>query len=110
MFIDRVKINLKAGDGGNGIIAFRREKFVELGGPYGGSGGRGGDIVLEVDNGLNTLLDFNYNKKYKANNGENGRTKAQHGHDATNLVLKVPPGTMVFDANTNDFICDLVHD
>lgn len=109
MFIDSVKINLEAGSGGNGIIAFRREKFVELGGPYGGSGGCGGNIILKVDSGLNTLLDFNYNKKYRAKNGENGRTKAQNGHDAPDLILKVPPGTVVYDAKTNDFICDLVH-
>ena len=66
MFIDSVKINVEAGNGGNGIIAFRREKFVELGGPFGGSGGKGGNIILKVDSGLNTLLDFNYNKKYIA--------------------------------------------
>lgn len=108
MFIDSVKINLQAGNGGNGIVAFRHEKCVEEGGPFGGSGGKGGDIIFKVDNGLNTLLDFNYNKKYVANNGENGRTKAQHGANADDLVLKVPPGTVIYNAKTNDFLCDLV--
>ena len=109
MFIDSVKINVQAGNGGNGIIAFRREKFVELGGPFGGSGGKGGNIILKVDSGLNTLLDFNYNKKYIAPNGENGKNKAQNGHDAQDLILKVPPGTVVYNAETDEFICDLVH-
>lgn len=109
MFIDSVKINVEAGNGGNGIIAFRREKFVELGGPFGGSGGKGGNIILKVDSGLNTLLDFNYNKKYVAPSGENGKNKAQNGHDAQDLILKVPPGTVVYNAETDEFICDLVH-
>lgn len=110
MFVDRVDIELNAGSGGNGIIAFRREKFVALGGPFGGSGGKGGDVIFEVDLGLKTLLDFRYNKKYAANNGENGRTKAQHGKNADDLVLKVPPGTMVYNNQTGDLLFDLTQE
>ncbi len=110
MFVDRVEIEVNAGDGGNGIIAFRREKFVALGGPFGGSGGKGGDVVFEVDLGLKTLLDFRYNKKYSAKPGENGRTKAQHGKNADELVLKVPPGTMVYNNDTGDLLFDLTQE
>lgn len=108
MFIDSVKIKVEAGKGGDGIIAFRREKCVEEGGPFGGSGGKGGDVIFEVDPGLNTLLDFNYNKKYKANNGENGKSKGQHGKNANDLILKVPPGTMIYNNKNDDFLADLV--
>lgn len=110
MFIDKVKFQIKAGDGGNGIIAFRREKYVSKGGPAGGSGGSGGDVYFEVDLGLRTLLDFNFNKKYKANNGENGRNKEQNGKNAEPLVLRVPPGTMVYNEATGDLLFDLTQE
>src|SRR5690625_602365 len=79
LFVDEVKVNVKAGDGGNGIAAFRREKYVPKGGPAGGDGGNGGDIIFEVDEGLNTLLDFRYNRHFKAARGENGMSKGKHG-------------------------------
>ncbi len=109
MFIDQVKIRVKGGDGGDGITAFRREKYVALGGPAGGSGGNGGNLIFEVEEGLRTLLDFNFNKKYSAPDGEKGRSKSQHGKNAEDLVLKVPPGTSIFNEDTNELICDLTH-
>ncbi len=109
MFIDSARIEIEAGVGGNGIVAFRRESFVEMGGPYGGSGGRGANIVFEVDEGLRTLLDFSYKKKYIGEAGENGRNKSQHGHAAKDVILKVPPGTVLINDTTNEFICDLIH-
>lgn len=109
MFIDQVRIKVKGGDGGDGITAFRREKYVALGGPAGGSGGDGGNLVFEVAEGLRTLLDFSYNKKYSAPDGEKGRSKSQHGKNAEDLVLKVPPGTSIYNDDTNELICDLTH-
>ncbi|HEY8341694.1 MAG TPA: GTPase ObgE [Calditerricola sp.] len=107
MFVDSVKIYVKGGDGGNGIVAFRREKYVPKGGPAGGDGGKGGDVVLEVDEGLSTLLDFRYQRLFKAPRGQNGKSKGQHGADAEDLVLKVPPGTMVYDDETGELLADL---
>ncbi len=107
MFIDRAKIHVKAGDGGNGMSSFRREKFVPKGGPSGGDGGRGGDIVLVVDPSLNTLIDFRYKRKFKAGSGENGQTSNMFGSDAENLYIKVPPGTVVRDEATGEIIGDL---
>lgn len=108
MFIDEVTIELIAGRGGNGCMAFRREKYVEMGGPYGGNGGKGGDIIFEVDEGLNTLIDLRYQKKYKAPNGEHGEGKGCHGKNAEDLIIKVPPGTVITDADTNYIIGDLI--
>ena len=79
MFIDEVKIEVQAGNGGNGCLAFRREKYIEMGGPFGGNGGHGGDVVFAVDEGLNTLIDLRYSKKYRAKNGEHGQGKGMHG-------------------------------
>src|SRR5205807_6309363 len=97
-FIDEAEIFAKAGDGGAGAVAFRREKFVPRGGPSGGDGGNGGDIVLETDERLTTLLDFRFKREYRAKNGEPGRGRDQNGHAAPELALKVPPGTLVRDA------------
>src|SRR5690625_748202 len=107
MFVDQVRIFVKAGDGGNGMVAFRREKFVPLGGPAGGDGGNGGDVIFEVDEGLNTLMDFRYNRHFKANPGVNGLGKGQHGKNAESLIIPVPPGTTVIDEDTNEYIADL---
>src|SRR5690625_919315 len=96
MFVDQVRVYVKAGDGGNGIAAFRREKFVPKGGPAGGDGGKGGDVIFQVDEGLNTLLDFRYNRHFKADRGENGMSKGKHGKDADPLLVPVPPGTTVY--------------
>ncbi len=109
MFIDSASIEVTAGTGGNGIVAFRRESFVDLGGPFGGSGGRGSDIILEVDEGLRTLLDFSYQKMYLGKPGANGQNKGKDGANASPIILKVPPGTVVINDDTNEFICDLVH-
>src|SRR5690625_1399313 len=101
MFVDQVSIFVKAGDGGNGIVAYRREKYVPKGGPAGGDGGDGGNIVFKVDEGLNTLMDFRYNRHFKANRGENGMSKGKHGKNAEDLVIPVPPGTVVYDKLKN---------
>jgi len=106
-FIDEAEIFVKAGDGGAGAVAFRREKFVPRGGPSGGDGGNGGDIVLETDERLTTLLDFRFKREYRAKNGEPGRGRDQNGHAAPELVLKVPPGTLVRDADTSEVLADL---
>ena len=107
MFVDQVKVYVKAGDGGNGLVAFRREKYVPMGGPAGGDGGNGGDVIFEVDEGLNTLMDFRYQRHFKAKRGENGMSKGQHGKNAEPLVIRVPPGTTVKDADTGQIIADL---
>jgi GTP-binding protein len=108
MFVDKVKIFVKAGDGGNGMVAFRREKYVPDGGPAGGDGGKGANIIFEVDEGLRTLMDFRYKKHFKAPAGENGRTKRQHGEGAEDMIVRVPPGTTVVDEDTGEVIADLV--
>jgi len=108
MFVDQVKIYVKGGDGGNGAVSFRREKYVPLGGPAGGDGGRGGDVVFVVDEGLRTLVDFRYQRHFKAPRGENGRNKGMHGAGAEDLVVRVPPGTTVIDTDTGEIVADLV--
>lgn len=107
MFIDKAKIYVKAGDGGNGVVAFHREKYVAFGGPNGGDGGRGGDIIFEVDEGLRTLMDFRYGKHFKAERGQHGMGSGMHGRGAEDLTLRVPPGTIVRNAETNEIIADL---
>ena len=106
-FIDRTTIKVIAGNGGNGKSAFRREKFVAKGGPSGGDGGRGADIVFVVDNNMNTLLDFRYHRKFQGKNGENGDIKNQYGHNAPPCIVKVPQGTLVKDADTGEILADL---
>ena len=106
-FIDRTKVIVKAGDGGHGKSAFRREKFVPKGGPAGGDGGRGGDVIFIVDQNMNTLLDFRYHRKFAAENGENGDIKNQYGANAPACFVKVPPGTIVKDEATGEVLADL---
>ncbi len=106
-FIDRGKIFVKAGDGGNGKSSFRREKFVPKGGPDGGDGGKGGDIVLEVDENVNTLLNFRFNRKFTADSGGAGDVKKQFGRGGEDCVIKVPQGTLVKDAQTGEILADL---
>ena len=110
MFIDIAKIKVKAGDGGDGAVAFHREKYVASGGPDGGDGGRGGSVVFQVDDNLSTLADFRYKRKYVAQRGENGRGNRCAGKSAPDLVVKVPRGTLVKDAQTGRLIADLSDD
>ena len=110
MFVDIAKIHLKAGDGGNGAVSFHREKFVAAGGPDGGDGGRGGDIIFKVDNNLSTLADFRYKRKYAAENGANGGACRCTGKSAPTLVISVPRGTLVRDAETGRLIADISSD
>jgi GTP-binding protein len=107
MFIDRVKVKVKAGKGGDGCISFRREKFVPRGGPDGGSGGHGGDVIFRVDPHMRTLLDLYYRKSYKAEPGGHGQGKNMTGRNGAPVIVKVPPGTVIEDAATNEAIADL---
>lgn len=107
MFIDVAKIHVKGGKGGDGVVAWRREKYEPSGGPYGGDGGRGGSIILKADEGIRTLMDFRYKRSYSGENGENGRTKKQYGKDGTDIILKVPVGTLVKDEESDKVIADL---
>ena len=108
MFLDQVTIDVKAGKGGDGMVAFRREKYVPDGGPAGGDGGRGGDVILVVDEGLRTLMDFRFNRHFKAQPGENGMSKGMHGRGAEDTYIKVPQGTTVRDADTGALLGDLL--
>lgn len=111
MFLDTAKISVKAGRGGDGMVAFRREKYVPNGGPWGGDGGKGGSVIFKVNEGLRTLMDFRYNRNFKAKAGEKGMTKGMHGRGAEDLIVSLPPGTTVRDATTGKVITDLVeHD
>ncbi len=105
-FLDEAKVYVRSGDGGNGCVAFRREKFIEFGGPSGGNGGRGGDVVIEAVDGLNTLIDYRYQQHFKAQKGENGMGKDRHGAGGKPIVLKVPVGTQVFDEDKETLIHD----
>lgn len=111
MFLDTAKISVKAGRGGDGMVAFRREKYVPNGGPWGGDGGKGGSVIFKVNEGLRTLMDFRYNRNFKAKAGEKGMTKGMHGRGAEDLIVSLPPGTTVRDATTGKVITDFVeHD
>jgi GTPase len=109
MFIDEAKIRIKAGDGGNGCMAFRREKFVPRGGPSGGDGGRGGDVIMESSERHNTLVHFRFNPEYKAQRGRHGEGSNCTGADGESVVLKVPVGTMVYDEATGELVHDFAH-
>ena len=107
MFVDNVKIYVKAGDGGNGAVSFRREKYVSHGGPDGGDGGHGGNIIFRIDEGTNTLLAFRYKHKFIAQNGENGKGGKFHGATAEDMIISVPPGTIIRDAKSGKIIHDM---
>ncbi|MDP4109433.1 MAG: GTPase CgtA, partial [Bacillota bacterium] len=107
MFIDIAKIKIKAGDGGNGSVSFHREKYIAAGGPDGGDGGHGGNIVFKVDDNLSTLMDLRYKRKYEAQNGSDGSKKRCSGKDGEDLVVRVPRGTLIRDYNTKSLIKDL---
>ena len=107
MFVDEVLIDLLAGTGGNGCMAYRREKYIPMGGPYGGNGGKGSDIIFKADEGLKTLIDLRYQKKVKGNNGNNGEGKNKNGKDSEDVIVKVPVGTTIKDATTGVVIADL---
>ncbi len=110
MFVDRAKITIISGKGGNGAVSFRREPFVPQGGPDGGDGGKGGDVVFLADRNLRTLMDFRYKRKYQAENGEDGRKKKQFGKKGEDLIIKVPVGTVIIDEATNRVMKDLIRD
>jgi len=110
MFIDRAKIHVQGGDGGNGVTAFRREKFVPRGGPSGGDGGRGGNVIVLADASLNTLLHLRYNPQHTAQRGLHGEGSNRSGRTGEDLIIRVPVGTQIFDATTGDLLHDLNHD
>lgn len=109
MFVDRAKIYIKSGKGGDGAVTFRREPYVPEGGPDGGDGGKGGDVIFQADEGLRTLMDFRYKRKYQAENGQNGMKKKRFGKKGEDLIIKVPPGTLVIDEETGTLMKDLVN-
>ena len=110
MFVDKATITIKSGKGGNGSVSFRREPYIPQGGPDGGNGGKGGDIVILADRNLRTLMDFRYKRKYEAESGEDGRGRQQFGKDGADLVIRVPVGTVVRDAESNAVMADLTED
>ena len=110
MFIDRARVFVKAGDGGDGMSSFRREKYVPNGGPSGGDGGKGADVVFKADKNINTLVDFRYKRQFKAPAGGNGESANKHGRGSNPLIIPVPLGTVIKDEETGKIFCDLVND
>lgn len=110
MFIDKARIIVQSGAGGDGMVAFRREKYVPRGGPSGGDGGTGGSVIVRADREINTLIDFRRHRKFAAKNGENGGAKDMYGKSAEDVIIKVPLGTMVYDIKTEELLADLTHD
>ena len=110
MFVDKAKIKIKAGNGGDGAVSFHREKYVASGGPDGGDGGKGGDIVFQVDDNFSTLIDFRYKRKYAAKNGEPGGARNGTGRSAEDLIIKVPRGTVIRNAVTGRIMADISTD
>ena len=110
MFVDKARIKIKAGDGGDGAVSFHREKYVASGGPDGGDGGKGGDVVFVADDNLSTLLDFRYKRKYIADKGQNGSSRNCTGKNAENLIIKVPRGTIIRDSETGRIMADMSSD
>src|SRR3954462_5524260 len=106
-FLDQAKVYVRAGDGGNGAVSFRREKFIEFGGPDGGDGGRGGDVWIEAVDGLNTLIDYRYQQHFKADTGVHGMGRNRHGANGADVVLRVPVGTQVLSEDKEQLIADL---
>ncbi len=106
-FLDEAKVYIRSGDGGNGCVAFRREKFIEYGGPNGGDGGKGGDVIAQAVEGLNTLIDYRYQQHFKAKNGRGGMGKDRHGAGGTDIVLKVPAGTQIYEEDGETLLADL---
>jgi GTP-binding protein len=106
-FLDEAKVYIRSGDGGNGCVSFRREKFIEFGGPNGGDGGKGGDVVVEAVDGLNTLIDYRYQQHFKAKNGDGGMGKDRHGASGGDIVLKVPAGTQIYEEDGETLLADL---
>ena len=109
-FVDQVEITIKAGDGGNGMVAYRHEKFMPRGGPSGGNGGKGGSVIIQAEARINTLVDLRYKRNYRAERGGDGGPNDRHGKDADDLLLKVPVGTLVYRSDTDQLVADLAHD
>ena len=110
MFVDKARITIKAGNGGNGAVSFHREKYVNAGGPDGGDGGKGGDVVFVVDDNMSTLVDFRYKRKFAAENGQNGGSNRCSGRSAEDLIIKVPRGTLLRDRETVRVVADISGD
>ena len=108
-FLDQAKIFIASGNGGDGCASFRREKYIEFGGPNGGDGGKGGDVIFRVDENLNTLIDFRYQQHFKAKNGENGKGKNQTGANGNDIIIKVPPGTEIYNEDKSLLLFDLIN-
>ena len=106
-FLDEAKVYIRSGDGGNGCVSFRREKFIEFGGPNGGDGGHGGDVIVEAVNGLNTLIDYRYQQHFKAQNGGGGMGKDRHGANGKDIMMKVPAGTQIYEEDGETLLADL---
>ena len=108
-FLDQAKIFIASGNGGDGCASFRREKYIEFGGPNGGDGGKGGDVIFKVDENLNTLIDFRYQQHFKAKKGENGKGKNQTGANGNDIIIKVPPGTEIYNEDKSVLLFDLIN-